>query len=172
MRDVYLDRTEITNLDWREYLYYLKKHTGADSKEYLSAIPDTAIWRLSYNVPFFKPGPYDDYPLVAVSYEQAESYCTWRSRVVSQKEKRQVTYALPSLKIYQLMAKGENKVAEGLYSVKLGFRTFLGLCENAAEMTDIEGKAIAGSDRVQCLEIHEYFIPEKNLGFRCMARVN
>ncbi len=174
VRNVFLDKVEVTNIAWREYLYFQKQEYGADSEEFLSAIPDTAIWKLSYDVPFFGPNRYDDWPITGISYRQAQSYCQWRSMVVSQKEKREVTYSLPSMKIYKLSARdvSPNKIAEGLYSTTIGFRTFLGLCENADEMTDVEGVAIMGSKRVNCLDTMSYFIPTPSLSFRCMAEIH
>ena len=170
----FLDKVEITNIAWREYLYYQKNEYGADHKNYLTALPDTAIWRQSYDVPFFKPGNYDNWPVVGVSYEQAVAYAKWRSMVVSTKEKRKVTYSLPSIKVYKLASanSSSNKIAEGLYSTKIGFRNFLGLCENAAEMTNKEGEAVMGSERENCLDTFEYVVPKPNLGFRCMAVLN
>lgn len=173
-RNTFLDHVELTNIGWKEYLYYLKNEHGADSPDYLSALPDTVIWKLSYDAPFFKSQKYDDWPVIGVSYQQATAYCEWRSMVVSQKEKRQVTYTLPTLKIYKLASRGAspNKVAEGLYATSIGFRTFLGICENADEMTDVEGLAILGSSRINCLDTASYYAPSASLGFRCMATVN
>ena len=173
LTNIFLDKVEITNISWREYLYSLKQKHGADSEEYLEALPDTGIWKQAYEAPFFRPGIYDEYPMVGVTYNQAQAYCTWRSEVVSSKENRKITYSLPSLKVYKMAsAKTDlNKIAEGLYSTNLGFRTFLGLCDNAAEMTVVEGQAIRGSEREQCAEIFEYYVPMRKLGFRCMAEL-
>ena len=54
----YMDETEITNLQYREYIYWLKRIYAADEdslimKTYLNALPDTNAWRteLGYNAP-------------------------------------------------------------------------------------------------------------------------
>lgn len=173
-RNLFLDKAELTNIAWKEYLYYLKTENGVDSPIYKEAIPDTVIWKLSYNAPFFKSVKYNDWPVIGVTFQQAEKYCQWRSKVVSQKERRKVVYILPSMMAYKLASRDSppNKVAEGLYATSIGFRTFLGLCENADEMTDHEGLAIMGSSRTNCLDTLSYYAPTPSLSFRCMASVN
>ncbi len=167
----FLDKTEITNIAWKEYLYDIKETEGEDSEEYKELLPDLAVWEMAYGEDFISSSAYNDYPLVGVSYQQALAYCKWRSARVSEKEHRKIEYSLPSLKEYKLVTQGktENKMAEGLYSTNFGFRTFSGICENAAEMTNKEGTSIAGYNRTTCLELKEYSAPTPSLGFRCMA---
>ncbi len=172
MRNVFLDKTEVTNREYRFYLNQLKELKDSASLE--SALPDTAVWHLSYPDNFWDEHNYADYPVVGVNFQQALKYCEWRSEYVTHREKRTVIYRLPEIKAYRLTQAGQssNSVAEGLYSTELGFRTFLGLCDNAAEMTNIEGQAIRGFQREECLEIYEYHVPGHRLGFRCMAGFN
>ena len=82
----YMDETEVSNLDYREYLYWLDRVYGESYPAVVrDARPDTLVWReeLSYNEPFvetyFQHPSYDDYPLVGVTWLQAEEYCKWRS---------------------------------------------------------------------------------------------
>ena len=171
-RNVFMDKTEVTNNAYRFYLDQLRE--AGDSSAYLEALPDTAVWHLSYEDHFEGTERYGDYPIVGLNYQQAIAYCNWRSEYISAREKRKVVYKLPSLKVFKLTQSGQstNSIAEGLYSTSLGFRTFLGLCDNAAEMTDQEGVAIKGFTRQQCLETYEYHVPGHRLGFRCMAEFN
>jgi hypothetical protein len=37
----YCDKTEISNIDWREYMYRIRKVFGPDSEEYQAALPDS-----------------------------------------------------------------------------------------------------------------------------------
>lgn len=91
----YMDETEVSNADWLEYLQWLN-HTFPDDKElYYNAIPDTLVWRspLSYNEPYVDqylrhPG-FQDYPVVGVSWEQAQDYCAWRTDRVNEHILRQ-----------------------------------------------------------------------------------
>lgn len=171
LKHTFLDKTEITNIAWKEYVWDVKEQYGEESTEYLESLPDMAVWGMAYEGEFGESSAYRNFPVVGVSYGQAVKYCAWRSERVSEREHREIVYSLPSMKVYKMVTRGktENKIAEGLYSTGFGFRTFSGICENAREMTDIEGIAIAGSDRQQCLDEREYLAPAPNLGFRCMA---
>ncbi len=170
LTNVFLDKIEITNIVWREYLYYLKNEEGADSESYKSAQFDIAVWKQAYPTVGLNSSKYDYYPVVGISYQQALDYCAWRSKIVSAKENRTVNYSLPTLKVYKMSGNlNPNKTAEGLFSTKIGFRTFLGICENAAEMTNVEGIAIEGYNRNTCLEQRDFIVPSQDLGFRCMA---
>jgi gliding motility-associated lipoprotein GldJ len=87
----YMDETEVSNTDYREYLYWLHRVFGESYPEVLlEALPDTAVWReeLSYNEPYvqtyFRHPAYDDYPVVGVNWLQANDYCTWRTDRVNE----------------------------------------------------------------------------------------
>src|SRR4030095_7843618 len=74
----YMDETEVANVHYREYLYWLTRTFGADFPEVVrQALPDTLVWRdeLAYNEPFveyyFRHPAYSDYPVVGVSWVQA-----------------------------------------------------------------------------------------------------
>jgi len=81
----YMDQTEVRNVDWREYLYWLQRVYPTDRQVYKSALPDTLVWRdeLSYNEPYLenylRHAAYSEYPVVGVSWVQADKYCRWRT---------------------------------------------------------------------------------------------
>lgn len=85
----YMDETEVRNVDYREYLDWLKKATPADLSAYNKALPDTLIWRseLAYNEPmvenYLRHPSYNEYPVVGVSWTQANDYCAWRTMRVN-----------------------------------------------------------------------------------------
>ncbi len=84
---IFIDQCEIRNVDYLEYVIWLKKH---DSIKYDKALPDTSVWRekTSYNEPYmeyyFRHPSYRNYPVVGVSYEQALAYCNWRTARVKE----------------------------------------------------------------------------------------
>lgn len=91
----YIDRTEVANLHYREYLHWLGRVFDPESdpnnqKILDNALPDTMVWRseLSYNEPlveyYFRHPSFNDYPVVGVSWRQAYDYCLWRSDRVNE----------------------------------------------------------------------------------------
>ncbi|MFH0864568.1 MAG: SUMF1/EgtB/PvdO family nonheme iron enzyme [Bacteroidota bacterium] len=87
----YMDETEVRNLDWQEYLYWLIRVFGVDYPEvYKKALPDTLVWRdkLAYNEPlvdyYLRHPAYRYYPVVGVSWLQASDYCAWRTDRVNE----------------------------------------------------------------------------------------
>lgn len=87
----YMDETEISNHNYREYTFWLERVFGETYPEiYRDALPDTLVWReeLAYNEPmvetYFRFPAYDDYPVVGVSWIQANKYCDWRTDRVNE----------------------------------------------------------------------------------------
>ncbi|MCK5337339.1 MAG: SUMF1/EgtB/PvdO family nonheme iron enzyme, partial [Bacteroidales bacterium] len=87
----YMDETEVSNLDYLEYLYWLKRIFGADYPQvFVNALPDTLVWRdrLSYNEPlvetYLRHPAYHHYPVVGVTWLQANDYCSWRTDRVNE----------------------------------------------------------------------------------------
>jgi sulfatase modifying factor 1 len=87
----YLDETEVTNFSYLEYLYWTSRVFGPTYPEvYYKALPDTLVWRekLAYMenyVEFYLRHPaYRDYPVVGVSWLQANDFCTWRTDRVNE----------------------------------------------------------------------------------------
>lgn len=89
----YIDRSEVANVHYREYLYWI--NNVFDGDEYLevrqNALPDTLVWRneLAYNEPmveyYFRHPSYNMYPVVGVTWRQAYDFCLWRSDRVNEK---------------------------------------------------------------------------------------
>lgn len=91
VRSFYMDETEVTNLDYLEYLYWTSRVFGDSYPEvYKDALPDTLVWRekLAYNEPlaslYLRHPAYHDYPVVGVNWYQASNYASWRSDRVNE----------------------------------------------------------------------------------------
>lgn len=86
----YMDETEVSNQDYREYLHWISHVYPGDKVRLDSALPDTLQWReeLAYNEPYvqnyLRHPAYSDYPVVGVSWVQANDYCKWRTDRVNE----------------------------------------------------------------------------------------
>ncbi len=98
----YMDEAEIANIHWLEYLFYLRKDSAQNPDLYANAVPDTMVWvkELSYNDPYREhylryPG-FRYYPVVGVSWNQANDYCRWRTSVVNHKLAEDADVEIPT----------------------------------------------------------------------------
>ena len=87
----YMDQTEVSNLAYLEYLYWLNRVFGQDFPAVVrNARPDTLVWRekLAYNEPlvenYLRHPAYHDYPVVGVTWVQANDFCLWRTDRVNE----------------------------------------------------------------------------------------
>lgn len=85
----YMDETEVANIHWQEYEYYIK----LDSPDYYwrNNLPDTTVWSrdLAYNDPYvnayYRHAGFRYFPVVGVNWRQAVNYAKWRTAVVNMK---------------------------------------------------------------------------------------
>lgn len=86
----YMDATEVRNVDYLEYLHWIKRVYVDYPEVYKNALPDTLVWRtaLAYNEPYvnnyLRHPAYAEYPVVGVSWEQAVDFCAWRTDRVNE----------------------------------------------------------------------------------------
>lgn len=113
--NLFIDKTEIRNIDWKEYLQWIKELYGERSDEYKSSLPDTSVWVLHgkmgkpLGVFYFSHPAFDNFPVVGISYEQAKAYCSWRtdktneSLFIKKKDKEYKSNKIPDNipKVYQ-----------------------------------------------------------------------
>ncbi|MBC7921992.1 MAG: gliding motility lipoprotein GldJ [Ferruginibacter sp.] len=89
IQSFYMDETEIANIHWLEYLFHVQKDSSEEF--YQSALPDTNVWasELAFNDSYVDhylryPG-FRFFPVVGISWVQANDYCTWRTLAVNKK---------------------------------------------------------------------------------------
>lgn len=108
----YIRSYEVSNIEYREFIKEIRKKDKALSKDML---PDTVVWKtkLAYNDPFvehyYRHPAYNDYPVVGITYEQAEYYCKWLTEKYMQEERRKfkkVQFKLPTVKQWRYAANG------------------------------------------------------------------
>jgi formylglycine-generating enzyme len=86
----YMDETEVTNFDYRQYLAWLGHVYPQSPQIYQNALPDTLVWRkeLAYNEPwvnnYFRHPSYSNYPVVGINWIKANAYCKWRTDRVNE----------------------------------------------------------------------------------------
>ncbi|MDP2721950.1 MAG: SUMF1/EgtB/PvdO family nonheme iron enzyme [Bacteroidales bacterium] len=87
----YIDQTEVSNLAYLEYIFWLSRVYGQSYPQVVhNALPDTLVWRdrMAYNEPlvrtYFRHPAYQNYPVVGVTWLQANDYASWRSDRVNE----------------------------------------------------------------------------------------
>ena len=87
-KGLYSDKRPITNLDWREYLYWLEQTYGKESSQFRAALPDEAILRQqmpdSIATYYLWQPAYNGFTVLGVTPEQARAYCQWRTDRVAE----------------------------------------------------------------------------------------
>jgi formylglycine-generating enzyme len=86
----YMDETEVTNINYLEYLNWIQRTYQSYPEVWRNALPDTLVWReeLAYNEPlvetYLRYPSYYDYPVVGVNWLQANEFCRWRTDRVNE----------------------------------------------------------------------------------------
>ncbi|WMW77398.1 gliding motility lipoprotein GldJ [Flavobacterium sp. 20NA77.7] len=114
VQSFYMDETEVTNMMYAEYLYWLKSVFPPSDEKYKNiyngAIPDTLVWRnrLGYNETmtnnYLRHPAYADYPVVGVNWIQASEFCDWRTNRVNENILEREGYLKKDAKIKDVTA--------------------------------------------------------------------
>jgi len=95
IRSFYMDETEVTNSEYYLFMQHTKNIYPPTEEKYkhiyTSILPDTLVWRKSLGNTdlltrnYLRHPAYSDYPVVGVSWLQANQYCKWRTDAVNLK---------------------------------------------------------------------------------------
>lgn len=132
--NIYMDKTEVANIDWLEYLHYLRIDS---THQYLKeAIPDTVSlsyfkkYSINYRLYLTHPA-FRYFPVTNISYEQAINYGRWRSlameMIVNQhpvenglesNQRVKLNYRLPTEKEWEIVARDGLDLLDFPYGLK------------------------------------------------------
>lgn len=96
VQSFYIDDSEVSNKEYLIYLDWLAKVFPKSNPKYkhiyTAALPDTTVWRTPLghdgNLPkiYLRHKAYENYPVVGVSWLQANDYCKWRTDRIAEKK--------------------------------------------------------------------------------------
>lgn len=92
VQSFYMDKEEVANVDWKEFLYNVEN--GTEGSEVIEMkledlYPDTLLWArdLAFNEPlvnqYYQHPSFNKYPVVGITWHQANEYCKWRTSFVN-----------------------------------------------------------------------------------------
>lgn len=146
----YMDETEVTITSWMEYMYWVEKVYGKESEQYLATYPDTNVWNNPFRTHYFNHPAYRDYPMVGITWQQANEFCKWRSDRVTEylliKKEKNPKLIIPTKITYRLPTTEEwKKIASAGYSEKTQKR----LDKKYSEQAKANFKTELKSDSIQ-----------------------
>ncbi len=114
VQSFFMDETEVTNLMYTEYLFWLKTVFPPAEENYKNiyagALPDTLVWRnrLGYNETmtnnYLRHPAYAEYPVVGVNWIQAVEFSKWRTDRVNENILEQNGYLKKDAKVKDVSA--------------------------------------------------------------------
>jgi gliding motility-associated lipoprotein GldJ len=114
VQSFFMDETEVTNIMYTEYLFWLKTVFPPEDENYKNiytgAIPDTLVWRnrLGYNETmtnnYLRHPAYAEYPVVGVNWIQATEFSKWRTDRVNENILEREGYLKKNAKIKDVTA--------------------------------------------------------------------
>lgn len=184
----YMDRSTITNENWGNYLAWIQREFSTEADVYQRALPDQDVWETVYERrgrDFSSPEVFflqqnANFPVVGITYDQAQHFAQWRTNRVQDRTGENIVYKIPEYEHFERVAERYGFVDIGATDRIIPQRElpstpeggFRGLCVNVSEMTQTEGLAAGGNwenPSSQCPVRVEYDSPENWLGFRCIA---
>ena len=110
-------KTEVSNLDWKEFIAYTSKQKGKEAADVM--LPDTLLWLnlekyADFVEYYYGRSNYSYFPVVNISYAQAEAYCKWLEDFYNSRKNKfykKVTVSMPTEKEWTYAAMGGNQQA-------------------------------------------------------------
>jgi formylglycine-generating enzyme required for sulfatase activity len=110
-------KTEVSNLDWKEFVDYTIKQKGKEAAD--AMLPDSLLWLnlekyADFVAYYYGRTNYSYFPVVNISYVQAEAYCKWLEDFYNSRENKfykKVTVSLPTEKEWMYAAMSGNQQA-------------------------------------------------------------
>ena len=95
VRSFFMDEAEVTNQEYGLFLQYIKRVYPSEDVKYKhiyeSVLPDTLVWRKGLgntdllSESYLRHPAFAHYPVVGVTWIQANQYCKWRTNAVNMK---------------------------------------------------------------------------------------
>ena len=117
---LFMDKVEVSNRNWKEFLRFNNNGKLRDSSEVASLLPDSTITIRVKDLgkikmdEYFNDPKFDDFPIVGISHDQVTKYCIWRTQQVNlliikkiNIPEIQIEYRLPTLQEWELIAKNK-----------------------------------------------------------------
>ena len=190
VKGYYVDKTEILNIHYLEFLHYMKPRMENPDNYYMLFPDSVNFW---YDVPSKR-----HQPVVHISWEQAMLYCEWRTAIVRERLNLKVTYRLMTpeewaeigeeiLKTAPEHIEKERKKTQKVMARKGDSYFYLKeitnpmnkmyhYFDNVSEMTLTKGVAMGDNNIDMSEEVEtnltrliNYTQPNPFLGFRCIA---
>lgn len=124
----YMDETEITNNEYRQFMNAMLTDSSALGVEYLMTelYPDTTVWMRDFShhmgdpmMEYYYAHPaFDDYPVVGVDWFAARKFCEWRTNYMNDWRVNQnglfpmPNFRLPSEAEWEYAARGGRDMAK------------------------------------------------------------
>lgn len=105
--NIVIDEAEVTNIDYQEFLFFVKR--DSTDEYFQGAVPTLKVLDKS-KADYFSSPQYRFFPIVGLTFEQANEYCKWRGRFIThlfgKKHKRAMNFVfrLPTEVEWELAA--------------------------------------------------------------------
>jgi formylglycine-generating enzyme required for sulfatase activity len=113
--EFFMQKTEVSNADWQFFLSQIKKEKGEDAIKDL--LPDSSLWLNlngfeAYEERYHTHPAYQNYPVVNITYAQAEAYCKFVEEYFNNlpdKKYKSVEVRLPTEGEWEHAARGSSQ---------------------------------------------------------------